>query len=153
MKRALSLGGEYARLVIDAARFLGTWGTPADVDAVIEATVREKPSYLENGRIALLYIQNLVKQSRLDEAEKLLLRIPEVADMREGELSVTAVWIDLYRAKTAAADGRAPADIPADEILRALGKAPGAAEESSGAETSPEAPDDPDGLEEGDLDD
>ena len=45
------------------------------------------------------------------------------------------------------------AESAADEILRALGKAPGAAEESSGAETSPEAPDDPDGLEEGDLDD
>jgi len=45
------------------------------------------------------------------------------------------------------------AESAADEILRALGKAPGAAEESSGAEASPEAPDDPDGLKEGDLDD
>ena len=118
MKRALTLGGEYARLVIDAARFLGSYGTPADVDEVIETAVRAHPSYLENGRIALLYIQNLVKQNRLGEAEKLLLKIPEVADVREGELSVTAVWIDLYRAKDAAEDGREPSEIPADEVLK-----------------------------------
>ena len=104
--------------MIDAARFLGSYGTPADVDEVIETAVRAHPSYLENGRIALLYIQNLVKQNRLGEAEKLLLKIPEVADMREGELSVTAVWIDLYRAKAAAEEGREPSEIPADEILK-----------------------------------
>ncbi len=117
MKRALALGGEYARLVIDAARFLGTYGTPQDVDEVIAAAVKAHPAYLENGRIALLCIQNLVKQSRLEEAEALLLHIPEIADMHEGEASATTVWVDLYRAKTAAADGRDPADIPAEEIL------------------------------------
>ncbi|MBQ2545771.1 MAG: DUF5107 domain-containing protein [Clostridia bacterium] len=119
MKRALAVGGEYVRLVIDAAAYLRAHGTPEDADEAIGAGVAAHPSYLENGRIALLWIQNLVKQGRLDEAETLLLKVPEVADMREGEVSTSAVWIELYREKMAR-EGRRPAEeIGADEVLRA----------------------------------
>ena len=76
------------------------------------------PAYLENGRIALLYIQNLVKQGRLDEAEKLLLKVPEVADMREGEVSTSAVWLDLYRKKIARDESRDEDSVEADEVFR-----------------------------------
>ena len=118
MKRAASLGVNYARLVIDAVRFLRTWGTPEDADEVLDAAVRNDPACLRNGRIALLSIQNLVKQNRLEEAERLLLHVPEIADMREGELTATEVWIDLYRAKTAEEEKRDPAGITTEEILR-----------------------------------
>ena len=118
MKRALETGGEYVRLVIAAVTYLRAWGTPEDADAVIEAAVAAHPAYLENGRFALLAIQNLVKQGRLDEAEALLLKVPEVADMREGEVSTSAVWIELYRAKDARDEGRDAEEISADEVLR-----------------------------------
>ena len=118
MKRALALGGEYVRLVIDAAAYLRAHGTPEDADEAIRAGVAAHPGYLDNGRIALLYIQNLVKQGRLDEAEALLLKVPEVADMREGEVSTSAVWIELYRQKIAREEGRDAGEIPADEVLR-----------------------------------
>ena len=87
------------RLVIDAAAYLRAHGSPEDADEAIGAGIAAHPSYLENGRIALLWIQNLVKQGRLNEAEKLLLKVPKVADMREGEVSTSAVWIELYREK------------------------------------------------------
>ncbi|MBR5364823.1 MAG: DUF5107 domain-containing protein [Clostridia bacterium] len=118
MKRALAMGGEYVRLIIDAAAYLRAHGTPEDADEAIRAGVAAHPGYLDNGRIALLYIQNLVKQGRLDEAEALLLKVPEVADMREGEVSTSAVWIELYRQKIAREEGRDAGEIPADEVLR-----------------------------------
>ena len=47
------------------------------------------------------------------------MKVPEVADMREGEVSTSAVWIELYREKMAR-EGRRPAEeIGADEVLRA----------------------------------
>ena len=87
---------------------------PEDADEAIRAGVAAHPGYLDNGRIALLYIQNLVKQGRLDEAEALLLKVPEVADMREGEVSTSAVWIELYREKIAREEGGPGKEIPAD---------------------------------------
>ena len=121
MKRALALteeqGGEYVRLVIDAAAFVKAHGSAAEAAEIIRTAAETRPSYLENGRIALLYIQNLVGQDRLDEAEKLLLKVPEVADMREGEVTTSAVWVELYRKKIAAEDGRRPEEIDADEVF------------------------------------
>ncbi len=117
MKRALAVGGEYVRLVIDAAAYLRAHGTPEDADEAIRAGVTAHPGYLGNGRIALLYIQNLVKQGRLDEAEALLLKVPEVADMREGEVSTSAVWIELYREKIARDENRPADEVSADEVL------------------------------------
>ena len=121
MKRAVALcgqmGGEYVRLVFEAAAFVRAHGTPEEAEEIIRSAVKEHPAYLENGRIALLYIQNLVKQGRLDEAEALLLKVPEVADMREGEVSTSAVWIELYREKIARDENRPADEVSADEVL------------------------------------
>ena len=82
MRRALSLGGEYVRLVIEAAAFVRAHGSAQEAEEIIRSAVDAHPAYLENGRISLLYIQILLKQGRIDEAEALLLRVPEVADER-----------------------------------------------------------------------
>ena len=58
-----------------------------------------------------------MKQGRLDEAEALLLKVPEVADMREGEVSTSAVWIELYREKIARDENRPADEVSADEVL------------------------------------
>ena len=122
MKRAVALcgesGGEYVRLVIEAAAFVKSHGTPEEAEEIIRDAVASHPSYLDNGRIALLYIQNLVKQGRLDEAEVLLVKVPEVADMREGEVSTSSVWLDLYRKKIARDENRDEDSIEADEVFR-----------------------------------
>ena len=122
MKRAVALcgesGGEYVRLVIEAAAFVKSHGTPEEAEEIIRDAVASHPSYLDNGRIALLYIQNLVKQGRLDEAEVLLVKVPEVADMREGEVSTSAVWLDLYRKKIARDENRDEDSVEPDEVFR-----------------------------------
>ena len=121
MKRAAELctsaGGEYVRMVIEAAAYVRSHGTPEEAEEIIRAAVAEHPAYLENGRIALLYIQSLVNQGRLDEAEVLLRRVPEVADMREGEVSTSAVWLELFREKIARDERRSADDIAPDEVF------------------------------------
>ncbi len=125
MKRALALtdeqGGEYVRLVIEAAAFVKAHGTPEEAEELIRQAVDAHPAYLDNGRIALLYIQNLVKQgqpAQLEKAEKLLLKVPEIADMREGEVSTSGVWVELYRKKIAAEEQRAEELVSVDEVLK-----------------------------------
>jgi len=121
MKRAAELcgetGGEYVRLAIEAAAYVKAHGTPAEAEEIIRSAVDAHPAYLENGRIALLYIQILVNRGRLDEAETLLRKVPEVADMREGEVSTSAVWLDLFREKIARDEGREADDITPDEVF------------------------------------
>ncbi|MBQ3956453.1 MAG: DUF5107 domain-containing protein [Clostridia bacterium] len=115
-------GGEYVRLVIAAADFIKAHGDPAEAEEIIRAAVEKRPAYLENGRIALLYIQILVRQGgdeQLEKAEEILVKVPEVADMREGEVSTSAVWIELYRAIMAKETGKDPGEIPVDEVLKA----------------------------------
>lgn len=117
IKKALDVPGEYVRLVIDALNFMKAYGTPEESEAVVSKAVSAHPSYLSNGRIAILWAQILIKQNRLDEAEQIVRNTPAAADIREGEVTTTQVWLDLYRAIIARDEKRDAASIEPKEVF------------------------------------
>lgn len=115
MKRAVELGGVgYVRLIIDAIRYMQSFGTDEDIVAMIEGCgdVGQR-----NGRIALFYAQSLGKLDRLDEAVSIMRSAPEVSDIREGEVSTSAIWLELYRKVIARDERRSAECITDDEIF------------------------------------
>ena len=117
IKRAAKVGGEYVRTVIDAMKFLHRFGKTEDVEEVVRNAVALHPDYLKNGRIALITSQNLLKQGKIEESEKMLLSAPEIADIREGEISTSEIWESLYRAVIARDEKRSPESIFSEEVF------------------------------------
>ncbi len=114
MKRAVELGGaKYVRLIIDAMNYMQAFGTEEDIVAMIESC---GDTYKSNGRIALFYARNLAKAGRLDDAVMTMRTAPEVSDIREGEVSTSAIWLEVYRKVIARDEARDGKDIPDAEI-------------------------------------
>ncbi len=114
MKRAVELGGSnYVRLIIDAMNYMQAFGTEEDIVAMIESC---GDTYKSNGRIALFYARNLAKAGRLDDAVTTMRTAPEVSDIREGEVSTSAIWLEVYRKVIARDENRDGKDIPDAEI-------------------------------------
>ena len=115
MKRAVELGGAgYVRLIIDAIRYMQAFGTDEDIVDMIESC---GDTYKTNGRIALFYARSLGKTGRLDDAVNIMRTAPEVSDIREGEVSTSALWLELYRKVIARDEQREAADIADAEIF------------------------------------
>lgn len=115
MKRAVLTGGaDYVRLITDAIRYMQLFGTDEDIVSMIETCDK---SVLQNGRIALFYARSLAKLCRLDEAVSVMRAAPEVSDIREGEVSTSAVWLEIYRRVISRDENRAECDITDSEIL------------------------------------
>jgi len=114
MKRAVAIGGaNYIRLVIDAIRFLQKFGTDEEIIAMVDSFGEP---YLQHGRIAMFYAGSLARVGRIDEAAAILQTMPEVADIQEGEVSTSVLWLDVYRRIIAREENRAEEDIPEKEI-------------------------------------
>ena len=70
-----------------------------------------------NGRLALMRAKCLVKLNRTDEAESILNDDLIVPDIREGEISISDVWCELYARKIAKDEGRCLCDVSKDEVF------------------------------------
>ncbi|MBO4933541.1 MAG: DUF5107 domain-containing protein [Clostridia bacterium] len=115
MMRAVELGGtDYVRLIIDAIRYMQKFGTDEDIVALIESC---GDTYKTNGRVALFYARSLTRIGRLDDAAAIMNSKPEVSDIQEGEVSTSAIWLDLYRKIIARDEQRDGADIADAEIF------------------------------------
>lgn len=115
MKRAVEIcGGGYVRLITDAIRYMQSFGTDEDIVAMIETC---GDVVHRNGRIALFYARSLARIGRLDEAVSIMRTSPEVSDIREGEVSTSAVWLEVYKKVLARDENRAECDIPDSEIF------------------------------------
>ncbi len=115
MMRAVELGGTgYVRLIIDAIRYMQSFGTDEDIVTLIESC---GDTYKTNGRVALFYARSLTKIGRLDDAAAIMNSKPEVSDIQEGEVSTSAIWLELYRKIIARDEQRDGADIADAEIF------------------------------------
>ena len=115
MMRAVELdGANYVRLIIDAIRYMQAFGTDEDIVALIESC---GDTYKTNGRVALFYARSLTKTGRLDDAAAIMNSKPEVSDIQEGEVSTSAIWLELYRNIIARDEQRDGADITDAEIF------------------------------------
>ncbi|MBQ2279124.1 MAG: hypothetical protein II333_11185, partial [Clostridia bacterium] len=115
MKHAVELGGRgYVRLIIDAIRYMQAFGTDEDIVALIESC---GDTYKSNGRVALFYARSLTKTGRLEDAAAIMNSKPEVSDIQEGEVSTSAIWLDLYRKIIARDETRDGADITDAEVF------------------------------------
>lgn len=114
MKRAVELdGAKYVRLIIDAMNYMQAFGTEEDIVEMIESC---GDTYKSNGRIALFYARNLAKAGRLDDAVATMRTAPEVSDIREGEVSTSAIWLEVYRKVIARDENRDEKTITDAEI-------------------------------------
>ncbi len=113
MLRAAEIGGAYQRLIWDAISYMKSYGTPEDVVDLVERSGVDLNGGIVSGRIKLFYAQNLGKIGRYAEAAAILASAPEVSDVREGECSTTAIWLDVHRGLIAEIDSR-PADSVTD---------------------------------------
>lgn len=115
MKRAVEIGGAgYVRLIIDAIRYMQAFGTDEDIVSMIESC---GDTYKSNGRIALFYARSLGKVGRLDDAVNTMRTAPEVSDIQEGEVSTSAIWLEVYRKVIARDEQRDAVDITDAEIF------------------------------------
>ena len=97
-------------LLRECTRALIEAGRPAKW---IELAKRLPPRIREIGRMRFLDIRALLESGRLEDAERLLTPRLVVADLREGETSLTELWFDLQARKLASRNGS-----PVDEELR-----------------------------------
>lgn len=120
MKRAVELCGTYPRLICDAISYMQSFGRPEDIVELIRLgghNGKEKSDNPAYGRVSLFFAQNLARTGELDEAVSILRSAPEVADIREGEVSTSAVWLEVFRAVIARDECRAAGEITDSEVF------------------------------------
>jgi predicted Zn-dependent protease len=100
----LPLAVECGRALIDAGRPRDWLDLLADLPASIRAA----------GRICLLEARAALAVSDFKTVERILAEKPIVADMREGEESLSDLWLDYHARRLSAAE-----NLPLDDALRA----------------------------------
>jgi tetratricopeptide (TPR) repeat protein len=94
MARAVQLKPDYRPILWDCADALMADGRYSDWLAVYEGLEQQ---FKENGRIQFFVAVCLIKLGRLEEARALLTEDLVVDDLKEGEYSISQLWIELYR--------------------------------------------------------
>lgn len=117
MKRAVKICGTYPRLICDAISYMQAFGKPEDIVELVRLSEKDKNDSPAYGRVSLFYAQSLAKTGAIDEAAAILDSAPEVADIREGEISTSAVWLEVFRAVIARNEKRAPDEITDAEVF------------------------------------
>ena len=93
IKKAFALLPNNDRLAIACGKMLTTYGYHQDwldIAAGLEENIRTL------GRIKLLMAKSLIALGRLDEAQKIVNEDFEMPDVKEGELSTSALWFEMY---------------------------------------------------------
>ncbi len=117
MLRAAELGGAYKRLISDAVTYMRTFASPENVVDLIERSGVDLNKGVASGRIKLFYAQNLAKVGRYTDAAEILTSAPELSDVREGELSTTSIWLEVFRGVIAEKESRAMDSITDAEVF------------------------------------
>jgi len=97
-------------LAIEACGALVSAGRAADALSLLE---RLPADARRRGRVVLLECRAALSLGLLDRARAILEGMPEIPDLREGEVSLTDLWFDLQERTMAAKLG-----VPIDEALR-----------------------------------
>ena len=93
IKKALQLLPDNDRLAIACGKMLTTYGYHQDWLDIVDG-LKENIRML--GRIKLLTAKSLIALDRLDEAQKIVNEEFEMPDVKEGELSTSALWFEMY---------------------------------------------------------
>lgn len=114
MVRAVELKPDYRPLLWDCADALIADGRYQDWLALYE---RMDKKFQENGRIQFFAGVCLIKLGMLDQAKALITKDLVVDDLKEGEYSISQLWIELYRLILARDKGVSVEDITEDAVL------------------------------------
>ena len=115
MARAVQLKSDYRPLLWDCADALMADGRYADW-LTVYAGLDEK--FRTNGRIQFFVSVCLLQLGRLDEARELLTEDLVVDDLKEGEYSISQLWIELYRQILGRDRGVDSANIADSDVLQ-----------------------------------
>ena len=116
MARAVALKPDYRPLLWDCADALIADGRYDDWLALYEQ-MDEK--FRQNGRIQFFVAVCLIKLAKLDEAKALLTEDLVVDDLKEGEYSISQLWVELYRLILARDKGVSVENISEATVLEA----------------------------------
>ena len=111
MKKAVALKPDYRPLLWDCADALIADDRCSEWLEIYEQ-LDEK--FKSNGRICFFVAVSLIKLGKLDQAKALLTEDLVVDDLKEGEYSISQLWVELYRQIMARDKG-----IPAEDISEA----------------------------------
>lgn len=115
MVRAVALKSDYRPLVWDCADALIADGRYADW---LDTYENLNDTLKQNGRILFFVGVCLIKLDKLDAAKALLTEDLVVNDLKEGEYSISQLWVELYRKILARDNNVSAADIPDAEVLQ-----------------------------------
>ena len=74
------------------------------------------PELQEEGRLRMFVGKFLVELNRIEEAEKYINKNLSLPDIREGEYSMTNIWLEMYRKKISLELGVSPDSISDEEV-------------------------------------
>ena len=95
-RRALALASGMTEVTLEYAQTLLALG---EIDALLDFLDGLDEATRALPRLQYLRASALVERGRYDEAERILLQPLVIPDMREGELSLCALWFKLYMGK------------------------------------------------------
>lgn len=72
-----------------------------------------------DGRIKMYYGNCLIMQDKIDEAKEYINKQLVIPDIREGEYSISNIWVELYRREMAKNSRKKPNEITDKEVLQA----------------------------------
>lgn len=93
MLRAVDMYKDFRGLYVELAQMLQAANRDEEWLEIFE---NMKDSLKQDGRLNLLKILSLINVGRLDEAADMLTPDFKMADIKEGELSVSYIWFELY---------------------------------------------------------
>lgn len=115
MARAVELKPDYRPLLWDCADALIADGRYTQWLAIYE---NMEPDLKQNGRIQFFAGVCLIKLGELDAAKALLTEDLVVNDLKEGEYSISQLWVELYRQILAREDHISPEEISEAAVLQ-----------------------------------
>ena len=107
IKKAFNLKLDNVSLAIACGKILLAGGYYSDWLSIYDG-MNERLKGI--GRIRLLKAKALIALDKLTEAEKIVNKDFEMADIKEGELSISALWFDMYKKKLIKAENLSETD-------------------------------------------
>jgi len=101
---------QISSLALECCRTLIEAGRPEDMLSLMDALPRQ---VRDLGRLRIMEASAAMKMGDLDRVEEILQSRPSVADVREGEVTLSNLWFEMHEKRIAAAE-----NIPIDDELR-----------------------------------
>lgn len=101
---------QISSLALECCRTLIEAGRPQDMLSLMDDLPRQ---VRDLGRVRIMEASAAMKMGDLDKVEEILQSRPSVADVREGEVTLSNLWFEMHEKRIAAAE-----NIPIDDKLR-----------------------------------